>query len=213
MQEIEILNGIPKIIDNAKALLDDANLLYENKRFERAYSVYQLSIEEIAKAFFLLTTILFDDLTSEKVQKKLKDGIVSHKIKARKSIGLDSMLNLIIKESNMEVYEIQVLKSFKEFDNINELNNKKNYSLYTSLIDGCFMSPCELINKEDVDKIRIKASIRITFGEALMKPIIIRIDQFKLSFKQQSIDKEFQKKLSQEQVEEIIRIRNKYNIK
>lgn len=213
MQENQILIGIPKIIDNSKALLDDADLLYENKRFERAYSLYQLSIEEIAKAILLLTTILFEDLSSKEVLKRLKVGMKDHKIKGIKSIGLEFMLNSIIKENNKEVYEIQALKSFQELKNIDELNNKKNYSLYTSLINNCFKSPKELINKEDVDEIKFKAFIRITFGEALMNPVLKRFDHYKQSFKKQNLDKEYVKELYQEQIEETIRIRQKYNTK
>ena len=213
LQENQILIGIPKIIDNSKALFNDANLLYENKRFERAYSLYQLSIEEIAKAILLLTTILFEDLSSGKVQTKLKKEMLDHKIKAKKSIGLESILNLIIKENSIKVYEIQTLKSFQEIDNIDELNNKKNHGLYTSLINDCFKSPNELINKEDVDEIKSKAYIRINFGEALMKPILKRFDHYKQFFKEQSLDKEYEKMIIQEQAEEIIRIKQKYNIK
>ena len=91
MNEKQIVEGIPKIIDNAEAIYADADLLRENGRFERAYSLFQLSIEEIAKAFMLSGTLIFEDLSSNEVQARLKKDLKDHELKSKNSIGLESI--------------------------------------------------------------------------------------------------------------------------
>ena len=43
----DIINGMFLSIDNAKALLDDAELLYQNGRIARTFVISQLANEEI----------------------------------------------------------------------------------------------------------------------------------------------------------------------
>lgn len=64
--EENFLLGINKIVGNACDLLDDATLLYQNKKYERAFGFYQLSINEINEAYCLLRNILFFNTTSGK---------------------------------------------------------------------------------------------------------------------------------------------------
>ena len=209
MLESQVLTGIPKIIDNAEALLADAVLLYENQRYERAYSLFQLSIEEIAKAFSLLGIILFDDITSIEVQKKLKSSFSDHKYKSKKSIGIESILINLLKNINFEKYEELTIKSFQEYDIIDKLNDKKNHGLYTTFDGKEFKNPNELISFEDVRKIKSKASLRVNFGKMIITGVVKGFDKIKVRAKELDID---YSGVDREQVKEFVRIRKKYRL-
>lgn len=174
--ESVILKGIPKIINNAESLFNDAELLCLNNRNERAYSLYQLSIEEIAKAFFLFGEILFNNEISNE---KWKKTILDHKYKSHKSIGIEYMLIELIKKVDHDKYEELLLKSFEESKTIDLLNKKKNHGFYTSLINDEFLESKNLITTADVKSIRDKASIRIYFGKFIIIGIIRNFDKAK----------------------------------
>jgi len=125
MTEEKILQGLPKIIENAQALLSDADFLFDNQRFERAYSIYQLSIEEIAKAFHLINVIIFDDLLLADVQNSIRKVFKDHKFKSRKSVGMQYLLISYFKDINLDTYERLVHENFKEYESIEISNEKK----------------------------------------------------------------------------------------
>lgn len=207
MTKEQIVDGVPKILKNAQALLADANLLFEYKRFERAYSLYQLSIEEVAKAFLLIGTALFDDLSDSKVQNKINKGIKDHKYKTKKSVGLQSIITNILKKINIEKYEELVLDSFDELRDIDKSNDKKNWGFYTSMINGNFQVPQELISEEDTLKIKTKAGLRVSLGILLVSPMAINFDSIKRQINESNFDRN---KSSKEQIDEFIRIKEKY---
>ena len=210
MTEEQIVIGVPKIVDNANSLLKDADLLYNEKRYERAFSIYQLSIEEIAKAFFLINVVLFDELSKPEIQTRIKKEIKNHKFKIHKSIGLQSLVNSFFKDINMETYENLVIESFEEMKNIDITNNKKNWGFYTSFKNNIFQSPRELIKDKDVSDIKKKASFLVSFGTILIYPICINYDKIKIQIKELNFDKN---KCREEQIEELSRIKKKYNYK
>ena len=182
--EQKILNGLPKILDNAEALLTDANLLYKNHRKERAYALYQLSIEEIAKAFILLSSILLEDTSSEEYQKKLMKDIQNHTYKSKRSIAINYFIkDLLIEKNGNSEYEQMVLDSFKEIDSIKEINNKKNYALYTTYINNEFKSPLELISEEDVKEIKGRATNRVIIGNKFMSEMVKHYETIKAQTK------------------------------
>lgn len=78
MTEAQIRLGIPNIIDNAESLYSDACFLQENGRMERAYTLFQLFIEEIGKALMLVGAILFDDIENNEPQERIKSIFKSH---------------------------------------------------------------------------------------------------------------------------------------
>ena len=210
MTKEQIIDGIPEILMNAKALLADANLLFKYKRFQRAYSLYQLSIEETAKAFFLIGTALFEDLSNLDTQKEINKVILSHKYKTEKSIGLQSMLNEVMKRVNMDKYEKHVLTSLDELKNVNKLNEKKNWGFYTSVVKGKFCAPEKLITEKDTIEIKSKASLRVNFGFLLTAAMTEHFDAMKNNLLRSGFDKD---KADKEIITEINRIKTKYNYK
>jgi AbiV family abortive infection protein len=65
LDDNNLIEGIRKCIINAKSLIDDALLLKEHGRFARAYTLFQLSIEELGKS-----SILYFFATSQDVDKE-----------------------------------------------------------------------------------------------------------------------------------------------
>ena len=179
MSEKEILDGLPIIIKNAKLLYKDALLLEKSNRKGSVYSLYQLSLEEIAKAFMLLEAILFKDISDSDVQRKLKKEISNHPTKLKKSIGIDIFLSSIMKSINEEKYKEWSLRLTKEYEDINMMNNRKNYGFYVSFKGTKFQCPDELIKKKDIEKIKNKAGTRIYFGSKIINAMIPNFPKIK----------------------------------
>ena len=75
-----------KSYENALDLQKDAKLLYNKKRFARAYSLSVLSIEELSKAY--LYKGISERRIDEKQVKKFKKAILNHSLK----LGMFSLL-------------------------------------------------------------------------------------------------------------------------
>jgi len=179
MTEKEVLLGLPKITKNAKLLYEDAEFLEKIKRLERAYSLFQLSLEEIAKAFILLRAILFEDISDQTVQKRLNSEIHRHTIKLKKSINIEIFLSSFLKSIDEKKYGEWNRKLINEYKDTDLMNNKKNYGFYVSYNENKFMSPSELIKKEDVDYIKHKAWVRIHFGSKFINAMIPNFSKIK----------------------------------
>ena len=173
--------GIDKTLKNAKALLDDANFLLENKRYARAYTLYQLSIEEGGKCLILYNSILSYFQGEEINEESLKKSVYySHTIKTKESIKLELAAILLFKNSGHEIGTL--LKNIgKERESVKSRNNKKNESLYVELIDGVFFSPLESISIDDVENIADLALIRIKMAEMFASKAINDIDKMKFT--------------------------------
>ncbi|MEX1013578.1 MAG: AbiV family abortive infection protein [Candidatus Paceibacterota bacterium] len=206
--EEEIIRGLPKIIDNSKSLLSDANFLCENNRKERAYSIFQLATEEIAKAFYLVGGVIFG---FEEDRKKMLCKIRDHKFKSKKAIGLEYIVIQLLKDISYEKYELSVRNSILEFNSINELNNKKNHGFYTSFIntENTFKTPSELISNEDVEDIKTKATFRVWIGSKLLIPMIENIDSIKEKVNEINFDN---KEIDGDHITELKGIIDKYNL-
>jgi AbiV family abortive infection protein len=207
MTENQIKLGIPKIIDNAESLYSDACILDKNGRKERAYTLFQLSLEEIGKALMLVGILMFEDIENDEVQNKIKNNFKNHERKSNISIGLDSFLWEFIKTKNPEKYEKMVFESFKEHDSVKFINERKNKSLYVSFNGNKYFSPSESISIEDVKKIKTKAGFRVFLGKELFRAIIKNIDDIKLKISESGYDSN---KTSKEQQKEYRRIMDKY---
>lgn len=210
MTEEQIIIGLPKIIENAESIFTDATLLADSNRIERAYSLFQLSIEEIAKAFLLAGTMFFDDISKEDVQKRLIKEIRDHKFKSAKSIGLESFFYEYIKTIDIDRYEKLVLDSFKEYHETSLLNEKKNDGFYVTFNGNKFQSPSELISKQDLIKIKTKAKLRIFIGKTIIPRMTEDFRVNKKKIKEYNFE---ESKDRHSQVEEFIRIRRKYGSK
>jgi AbiV family abortive infection protein len=160
--ESELLIAVSKSISNSEDLISDADLLLDNNRLARAYTLYQLALEEAGKAMDIYRSLLFGTFKDNEGQKILKGNFKSHIKKAERArtIGIYWALQLF-KSNNRSKGEEMLLSIFKEMKAAKEINDYKNYSLYTSFIDNTYKSPSEIITDKIVSVIRSVAKDRV----------------------------------------------------
>ncbi|MCK9403899.1 MAG: AbiV family abortive infection protein [Chitinophagaceae bacterium] len=170
--------AIEKCLLNAQGLIDDATLLKENKRKERAYTLFQLAIEEIGKVFRIYAFFIFEDITDKKAVKKFLSDFRNHKEKTRRSIAIDYYVLLVTKDIVED--KLQFLEaSAHEMENIDALNDLKNYSLYTSIHSNTFKTPNEIITDKLLSGIEFRALTRCGVAKSFMKFSLPFIDDLK----------------------------------
>lgn len=148
----------------------DAHLLDSYNRKERAYTLYQLSIEEVGKAIEALLFILNENYKSEDEVRRFKTQFFKkHQKKTLKSRGVDIMIAEVVSKGNKEI-ALNILKESIEAENtIQEIDDFKNYSLYTSIINESEVKkPSDLITKERLDKIREISKNRVGAAKAFV---------------------------------------------
>ncbi len=181
MNQQEYIFGIEKTLINAKDLFEDAEILFKKNRFSRAYTLYQLSIEEIGKATLIFNFLLHKDIFDIDEQKKIIREFINHKSKTKSSIGLDVLLAFVISDQKLKEKVIyQIRKQEKE---IEQLNILKNRSLYTDIIEEKFINPKEIITEKLAKDIKFIAQIRLNIANGFFKFAITNFEQLYKAFK------------------------------
>lgn len=163
-------HGYKLSLVNARQMFKEAEGLAIFEHYARAYTLYQLSIEEIGKCIILMRAILCVLLGEQIDYDCLKDwGFENHISKSRSSLGAESvMLNFFQKHVGYDCKEL-----FDELElyasSLKKVNKVKNDSLYVGFNGNKFVSPQECISKEMVDDIAFKALIRIKAMEPMLR--------------------------------------------
>ena len=159
--------GISKTLVNASDLYEDAEILFKNERYSRAYTLYQLSIEEVGKVILIYNFLLYQNIQDITEQKKIKREFTNHKSKTQSSIGLDILLAFFI--SNKELQKKILYQVHKQEKELEQLNLLKNSSLYTDIKNGKFIQPQEIITEKLAADIKFIAEIRIKIANGFFK--------------------------------------------
>lgn len=160
MNEDTLFNGYKLILDNAQKLQKEAALLKENGFIERAYTLYQLSIEEVGKSLIIYKSLL-DLFMGTKIDATYINnlGFKKHQDKTLESLKAE-LLAIGMFESHIG-RETDLRNSIiEDHKNIQEIDNKKNLSLYVSFDGNKFISPETSITEKMLDEIERKAIIR-----------------------------------------------------
>ena len=161
----EIKKGIELSIENSFELLRDAEILFENKRYARAYSLSQLALEEIGKS-----VILFDFY--RKLQgddrktfdfKTFRRNFRDHKWKTYESIFIELLMKGGSKSPEFKKFALENFKKIQK-NKKGHYDNLKNQSLYVSLLNDKFKKPDELFKKEKVLEFLIESKAKIKFS-------------------------------------------------
>ena len=132
--------GIGAAIDNAKSLLQDAILLFDNGRYERAAALAILAIEETGKLAILRTIFLEDDVI---VIKKEWQNYRRHTQK-----NLAWILSDLVKKGARNLKDLNPIFDEKS-DHGSILEDLKQLALYSDCFSSCKWSiPSESITKE-----------------------------------------------------------------
>ena len=202
----EYFKGISKSLSNAEDLFDDAEILFDLKRYQRAYTLYQLSIEEIGKASLIYSFILDKDYSNKNEFIIFKKSFLSHKKKTASSNGIDlifSFLNNDIRIKKKLIYQYYLFDK-----HLSQLNDYKNKSLYTDISNNKFISPKETITKEITDEIKFVAEIRLNVAKGFLKIGIEEFEGIKKAAK--NLDKQSMIDNPPEEIIELIKL--KYGI-
>lgn len=133
-----------KFLDNARELLEEVDLLFENKKFARAYSLAHLACEELAK-IIMISRVAYEVMRDKNIDwKRVNRRLRNHKEKIKDILALDFLYSS--KTKNDE----DVKNFYKDIKMTKYYNDFKNYSLYTSLIGDKFYKPSELFHHEFV---------------------------------------------------------------
>src|SRR5690606_4612585 len=205
----QYFDGISKSLSNAKDLFDDADILFDLKRYQRAYTLYQLSIEETGKASLIYSFILDKDYNNENEFTVFKKSFISHKQKTVSSNSIDlifSFLNNDIRIKKKLIYQYYLFDK-----HLNQLNDNKNKSLYTDISHNKFISPKEIITKEITDQIKFIAEIRLNVAKGFLKIGMEEFDGIKKASK--NLDTQIMIDNPPEEIIELIRLKYGINIK
>lgn len=211
----KIYIGIKKSLNNSLSLIDDADYLFNNDRFSRAYTLYQLGIEEIGKTSIMYRALL-SVLVGENVDFKTAiKRIKSHKEKEAESLLYDFWI-LIHAMQNDNIFNKDYFTAIAwELYNPEIINNYKNFSLYTSEIDNCFYEPKEIINKGIVDDIKFRAKTRMDLVKTIIDTYLLNsCDNFIDSIEKLKENQTIYNKDADLNTSEIIeKIKNAYGMK
>lgn len=166
----EILMSLcKKSIENAQELVLDADLLKSKKRFPRAYTLYQLATEEIGKCIYCFLVIYDGDYNKPDILKGIKKVFSSHQFKTEKSSSVSSFIAQVRFKGDFDGALDYLQESIAEKDQLQEIDNLKNYSLYTSIIKDGIQNPSEIITPLLVSKIETKAKDRLNATRAFVQ--------------------------------------------
>jgi AbiV family abortive infection protein len=125
----DYFDGILKSLSNATDLFDDAETLFEKKRYPRAYALFQYTIEEVGKASIIFNLNCVKISTTKKSKKKFQNEFRSHGIKTQNAIGLDIMLAFAVPDKKTKsALMYQVAEHEKNLKKLNDV--KKQFLLH-----------------------------------------------------------------------------------
>ena len=151
--------GINTITDNARALLSDAQLLYDNDKYERATALAILAIEEAGKVSIIRAILVEDN------QKELNKQWKRFRSHNEKNWGL-AFPDYVYRETN-NVEDFRPL--FDNSDHGQVFDQLKQLSIYTDLFkNGNWSSPDKVITKEIATSILSTVKLFIDKDEQAM---------------------------------------------
>jgi AbiV family abortive infection protein len=151
----ELLKGCRDALENARELLDEADLLLENEHHARAYFLAHIACEEMAKApmFYRTACELALDLSPDwrKLDRRLRD----HKAKIRNVLMMDYF------ESEVRPDNSDVRKLEEDLAQVPLHNQAKNESLYVGLTEDGFVGPSTRFDRHGAETLVRLARTRL----------------------------------------------------
>lgn len=149
----QLITARDKVIENAKNLFEEAQLLYTNERLSRAYFLFCICNEELGKSVMITSAIV--ELVNESIDwKKFWRRLRNHKDKT----GTIEHLENIFISSDANFTEPNDIKKI-----IPELEEFKMASLYSDMFQNDFFVPDEIIPRYIVDSLLELTLKRIDF--------------------------------------------------
>jgi AbiV family abortive infection protein len=170
----EIESARAKLMRNAESLFVESRLLYGNRFFSRAYTLSHICCEELAKIPMLVGAGLDlangDEVDWNKLYRRLTD----HKEKINFMHALEYFRSEIRSDDSDYRHYEEDLKSTPR------LNNMKNNSLYSGLVNDVFLEPAEMVSEEDAKNMISIAGERLAYFQAAEKHSAGKISNSKI---------------------------------
>jgi AbiV family abortive infection protein len=173
----ELVRGIKLSLKNAESLIEDAEFLNNIGKLARAYTLFQLATEELGKTR-LLVSLLFSVKSGKEINyKKIKEEFLHHETKTKGSMIFEQVaLLLLFAEQNDDASRNTIKMAYQdlknEMNNVKILNERKNLSLYVSVIDKKFILPDDYITQDMVDNLSFNANVRLKASTPLLNNVI-----------------------------------------
>jgi len=166
---------IQKCIENARELFDEAEILKQNNKYARAYTLYHLASEEIGKTSLVYDFLLKNDY-SEEIKRTFLNKYRDHKSKIELSTKVLKVAILIL-EDEISRDTLNQLSYSKEA--ISFFNDTKNNSLYTDISKTIPLKPSDILNSEnEIKEIKDSTFTKLIVTENLYKHLIKDLDYF-----------------------------------
>ncbi|SRR5713226_4570430 len=138
----QIFSASYKILENARELIEEAELLLRNNHYPRAFALAHLASEELIKCQLLLPVAIELARDHRVDWKKIHLGLKEHRVK----IGGAIVLNFVLDPPSDGVYQASELS--QQMSTLQDTNDIKNYSLYASQIGHEYFKPSERIDDQ-----------------------------------------------------------------
>jgi len=123
-----IIEGMIKITLNAQSLVEEAEILYENKYYARTYTLSHIAREEISK-LYMLYKVGIEIIAGKKFDhKKLEKRLRNHK-------------------SKIQFFSMPITITGTDSSYTKNMNKRKNDSLYVGYEEETFRCPSENITE------------------------------------------------------------------
>jgi AbiV family abortive infection protein len=146
----QLFLGFQKALANARDLSDEANLLFKNSRYARAYFLSANSNEEIAKAVLLGDAMLLKALRVEINWKKWNYHFIAHDRKLIVLAHIRYWMDPLINASDLNYKALNLLK--QDVKNVKAYHQRKHDSIYMSFCKDQFVSPADIISETETDR-------------------------------------------------------------
>jgi AbiV family abortive infection protein len=135
------------VYENAKELLEESRLLFENKKFARCYALAQIAIEELAKLPIIYQEATRSFFKEPHDWKNFHKRLRSHEAKNRQNFVYFKML------LDWADTEHPDFKMNKLYETIKHFNDMKNLSLYADVKNNKYTKPSEEIKKHTAQEL------------------------------------------------------------
>ena len=176
----ELKNGLLKCFNNSKSLLNDADYLFEDKRFARAYSIYRLSIEENQKSNMLIRLII-EKMINKDFNKEEKTYynkfFTNHLLKIKASAIEEYTFIDFFNKYNLKL-DKNIEQIFNQRSNPRQIDILKQYGFYTHLINKKFKKPSDFISNEKCQKIQQESKLSLSKSRTFIEMFLTSPDVF-----------------------------------
>lgn len=129
------------VYENAKELLEESRLLFENKKYARCYALAQIAHEELAKLPIIYQEATRSFFKEPHDWKNFHKRLRSHELKNKQNFAFYRMMLDITGNENSS-FKIEKMQ-----ENLDYVNKMKNISLYADIQNNKFTKPSHEITK------------------------------------------------------------------